>query len=591
MKYQDTEHWVKFDESKSLLFLAELLNEMLFDYTLDTYKPNALNVHSLIHESLEISEKIKEGAIKESNYEHIRDELTMSFKKDITLKKILKDKHFHYLCLIKESKSHEELKVVLDSLHYYLSNKKYFELLKATLKEEVKAGNSKSNIFSIARAFITEILEYGYEKSYIYSVVNSTFFNKKKSVESLNSLDYFFEQFNFKTSKFIVTFICSKEFESIKDSIREFDLKITKKQPKLPNINASKKFLESKFENCIFIIANEVEALDHAAARNIAERKLIFISDLFSFYNHQLKLQIASNAYVCNKNSGYCLNLSRQTDAIKKGQDLTPKDVSETVGTLRKNMALNDRSLYQFTKAVQLHRLAIDANELENQLLDLWAAIETLISIQPNSNKNRIQQIVDFLAPVLSVNYMKKLLTELKKDLDLWNPKMTEKILSEVIEVSNPIEKLGLLIATTNYEQQFKELDEALNEFPLLKNRIGTYSKWCKTDKELQSLLERHCLKVSWQIRRIYRARNSIIHNGEKPHQLEILVENLHSYVDSCIKGISDLVIEKSGESVSQFFIETKVAYNEHISALIKNGKKPINKDNFKKLIFGEIEE
>ena len=590
MKFVDTSHWEEFEESNALLFFAQLLHEMLFDFTLDTYKPNALNVHSLIHEALEISAKISEGAIKEGNFEHIRDELQMSLSKDLTLKRLLNEKHFHYVDQIKKSKNHEELTIILEALHFYLSKKKYFTGLKETLKDEVKSGKSKSNIFSVTRSLITEILEYGYEKSYIYNAVNTTFFSKKSSVNSINVMDAFYTNFNFKKNKFKVTFICSPEFFRIKSTVKNFGLKVTKKLNNLPKIPATNKFLEGKYESCVFIIEEKVEALDHAAARNRSEQKLKFISDIYSFYNHQHKFKIESNAYVREISSGYCLNISRQTDAIKKGIDHSPTEIPSIVESLRENMSLDSQSLYKFTKAIQLHRLAINAKELENQLLDLWAAIETLIPNLPNSQKNRIQQIVDYLAPILSVNYMHKLISELHKDIELWNEDFYKELLEQINHGENSIEKLTLIISDNDYSESFNALDVKLEDFPLLKNRVGTYKKWCIDSKELLSLLERHHKKVSWQIRRIYRARNAIIHNGEKPHQLEILVENLHSYLDSCIKGISDLVIIQKGESVSQFFIETQISFSEHLEALKQNGNRKISKDNYNKLIFGKIQ-
>ena len=295
MKFIETTHWDEFEEANSLLFLAQLLHEMLFDYTLDTYKPNALNVNSLIHEALVISEKISDGSIKEGNFEHVRNELKMSLSKDVTLKRILKDKHSHYVEQIKKSKNHEELTIILDSLHYYLSRKKYFSGLKETLKSEIKSGKSKSNIFSVTRSLITEILEYGYEKSYIYNAVNSTFFNQKNKVNSIDLLDEFFDNFNFEKKKFKVTFICSPEFHKIKPTVKSFGLKVAKKLNNLPKIPATNKFLEGRYESCAFVIEEKVEALDHAAARNRSEEKLKFISNEHLILKNQLENNVKTD--------------------------------------------------------------------------------------------------------------------------------------------------------------------------------------------------------------------------------------------------------------------------------------------------------
>ena len=45
-------------------------------------------------------------------------------------------------------------------------------------------------------------------------------------------------------------------------------------------------------------------------------------------------------------------------------------------------------------------------------------------------------------------------------------------------------------------------------------------------------MMEAHQKKVEWQIRRIYRTRNLIVHSGRSPIFLHALIENAHDYLD-----------------------------------------------------------
>ena len=64
---------------------------------------------------------------------------------------------------------------------------------------------------------------------------------------------------------------------------------------------------------------------------------------------------------------------------------------------------------------------------------------------------------------------------------------------------------------------------------------IEYYSNVLGTPAKVHSFVEKHAERVRWQIMRIYRNRNLIIHNASKMPYLSLLIENLYSYVDEFI--------------------------------------------------------
>jgi len=72
MKYIKTPHWSDIPNQQGLLFFAQALNEALFDYTLDTYKPPALNIRLLCIEALQTIDNIKIGLIKMPNIDNLK---------------------------------------------------------------------------------------------------------------------------------------------------------------------------------------------------------------------------------------------------------------------------------------------------------------------------------------------------------------------------------------------------------------------------------------------------------------------------------------------------------------------------------------
>lgn len=51
------------------------MEEMLFHYTIDTYKPSVMGISLLVHEALTTIEEVEKGNIKEPNIKHVLEEL------------------------------------------------------------------------------------------------------------------------------------------------------------------------------------------------------------------------------------------------------------------------------------------------------------------------------------------------------------------------------------------------------------------------------------------------------------------------------------------------------------------------------------
>lgn len=88
-------------------------------------------------------------------------------------------------------------------------------------------------------------------------------------------------------------------------------------------------------------------------------------------------------------------------------------------------------------------------------------------------------------------------------------------------------------------EEKRKLLYGLTDEYPLLRYRIYFLNAQMKNSKGIKYLISEHVQRILWQIQRIYRARNYIIHDGRRNDELnQELVINLHSYVDTIFSSI-----------------------------------------------------
>jgi hypothetical protein len=90
MKFRTLHKWDDIQGSKELIFFAQLVDELLFEFTLDTYKPSAMNTSLLVREAIQTYLAIEAGSIKSPNLKHVIDELCENIDKDMVAKSLLK---------------------------------------------------------------------------------------------------------------------------------------------------------------------------------------------------------------------------------------------------------------------------------------------------------------------------------------------------------------------------------------------------------------------------------------------------------------------------------------------------------------------
>ena len=89
MIYRKTNRWDSVKDSKNLLYFSQLLDELMYEFSLDTYKPSAMNTSLLCKEALQTIHEIDIGNIKRPNLQHILDELSENLKNDLVANELI----------------------------------------------------------------------------------------------------------------------------------------------------------------------------------------------------------------------------------------------------------------------------------------------------------------------------------------------------------------------------------------------------------------------------------------------------------------------------------------------------------------------
>lgn len=578
-------NWTLTKDLECLLFFAQRLRELLFDYTLDTFKPPALNSLGLCEEALNIIIDIENEVISKNSIEPIIKELYWKITEDLIFKEVVGERLNQYVVTTFDINDLKKTKLNLELLIRKVPKKKYIETSQIQLKNLILENRQKRKIDKLLTAYISTLIDLGFSQGYLYNTVNNFFFSESNKIESVAQLDDFFDKLKIEHKSFDVIFKCSSIFKEINESTTAFKSKIIE-NPELKTNDFKEKGFFKKWKGLYFYCEN-IMALDAQKAKEIVEERMNKLSKLFVFFHHKKQPFWTNEAiiYSTDNPTDYVI-LKEATSFMKKSNDLPPAKAAKRLNQVIKNFGLEHSSFSKFDRAIDLHGLSIENQYVENQLLQNWIAFETLLV--GYSKKTKIDQVLDSLIPFLKYNYIKRILEYLCKQFIHHNSKLFRETMKEISEGDDITEKYAGFMILDKYKQLRHETYSKLDEFPILKYRIFLFNNFFKTSKDVLKYIETHELKIEWQIKRMYRSRNLIVHAGQVPIFTPILVENSHTYLDLLLGSIIELSLDNHQIlSIEQAIQEISLRCEYHKKIMKNFGDKKLDENNYLQILLG----
>ncbi len=227
----------------------------------------------------------------------------------------------------------------------------------------------------------------------------------------------------------------------------------------------------------------------------------------------------------------------------------------------------------QLSAASQYHRLALQATSDEARLLNLWIALEALCQGEDGSI---IERICRLISPCVSLENVQKNLTSLAQYVRfLW----TDKDINEFLELfpSSSHDRLetadmaNLLLLPKDHED-INKFYALCARHPLIMHRVFrirsiTFEKPAAIANNLEFTRQ----NVEWQLKRIYRVRNSIVHTGSADLLLPQLLQHLHCYLIKAIKSILTELDRNPTWGIRDALEHRRLLF-EHVVAFFKSG-------------------
>ena len=566
MKRGNINNWLNVEDNNNLLFFSQLVNELLFDYSIPSNRVSTLNSHFLCLDALSAITGIDNKGVPEGTLKPIMEELYEEIRKDPAFCE--EDSPLDYFVKIygsgvkpcyrvSEMNYIESKNAAIALYNIFFANNTYYKRLKDRILEIVlnNKEDEQQILFRVTKSLLTELMNQGYSLKYIFMLMNKLFWNTREKVKGIERIKKFLDAFDFQEREYIVIFKVNREnvlpLTKHIDEIECLD-SIPANQEKFASNN-----LKSKKDQEAYIVIKQ-SALDPFKAAERAEWSIELNASVFRLYNHQYKYDIR-NAYAETFDEHRSYWIERGIRAVDHTKMPPARQIAEGMELVNKairsiaNMGDFD-STCTIINAIRYHAHSLDSLSEENQLLDLWAIFESVLDVSNKHTNDRIQQVCRYLIPILKQNYIYSLFKQLANDIRVYNEHLYNHIIGEAKSEDEIVRRVCEFSILDSKEDDRQKFFNDAHDFPLLKERVYYYKTNLDTPEKIHTFVEKHATRVGWQIRRIYRNRNLIIHNGDSMPYLSLLIENLHSYVDDFLSYTIHCL--SNGQSLDSMFQE-----------------------------------
>lgn len=547
MKKRDISHWTKDNHFEGMLLFAQTLEESTFHYSYESYKIPALNCHFLCYDVMRTARDIDRKVLMDGNFVPLAEEFEQMIGEDFFVKSqvsnsgtllLAKDKSSNFYDLsqsdlkTKIKRYPEVAKFVSDICE--IDDNYYFDCLVRSVVGNIFvdtfAFENSDRVYKATRMIVTELVNRGYSKEYIYSTVTDFFYNPLNPVScTRETVEAFFERFSFDETGYRAIFGVNRK--------AAFTLgRLENVKVRNPSPDEKKMLNLQRKSDCVALF--KVKALDPFSAFKKASDYIDTVQSLHKINQHNNALFITPKAIISKELE----DGSFETGTLMQA----PQNPMKKKGNIPDLHALfDDITLLDeiepppaFFRAISLHHGALESKDISNQLLNLWTIVEILIDTK-RDNEDRINTICTTMCSVLNRRYLYANLEQLLHDVEACGECKFEELIRDIEFVNEDldlVEKFALVLSLEELSAVLDKLKDALSECPLLKYRVAYFSDSVLVDsKSVVEYLQRHERRIRWHIMRIYRNRNMIVHNGSHMPYLNIIVENLHFYVDVLI--------------------------------------------------------
>ncbi|RFB93594.1 hypothetical protein B5K11_13815 [Rhizobium leguminosarum bv. trifolii] len=229
MRFRSIKHWKDKENCRGLIFFAQRLEELTFEYSLDSFKAPTTNAPFLIEEAIDQIEKQSHFDLNLNSAYCILDEMELRLRKNKVVKSLISLDLDSYLDYNRQNAGEitRKLKVLKREIEPNIYCLRTMELLRIAISEV-----AKKEIDFLARELVSTLVNLGMSSSYINRKCVEYFFGRKIEVDGIGSISGFFHEIFPHAHNFTFLFKISGESSVIKrENIELFGMEILDSPP------------------------------------------------------------------------------------------------------------------------------------------------------------------------------------------------------------------------------------------------------------------------------------------------------------------------------------------------------------------------
>lgn len=564
--------WGNSNQCAMVKTFAEAVLELTDKFSFESYRHKSLSLSAKARELGANLSEVSKKVVSKPALEPMIDEFNSSVSADRVVSRITFEQKIPPSAIdIRKTDTLESIQAALGIFSRLITPKYQKTAEKMILELCAGEAREKSAVKDCANLYVTHLLGNGSSREHVHLSAIRAFSIAEIDADPLEQVSSFFAEATPRQRNFEILIRCNKktsEYWSNTLGSPCFD-----KAAELPKY----------FQYCLpdsmkngkssYVILPEVFGLDpFSAAKSAKIISEILNSFLVVFPDGNKRNQIQF-VHVHDAETGGVYRVSLK-DFINEGhptrnksdhQKLVEKMMNFTfAGGRRKDPGLQSKLF----GALQAASAASNTVEVDARLLSVWSALEAILPspMKDGEKSVHITHFAKYVAPLATSQYIYETYKSFYNDLSRNYMSTFYTFIDKNGEGDGKFEKF---ISIFHAEPEIKhEFTSIFRDSELLLERAGELDRVANSTSALRSKIEKHEQRVSWQIYRIYRTRNNIVHKASSDISTPYLTENAYSYFKALISILVTTCEKYDILEINPLFDLCMALCNEHKSRL-----------------------
>lgn len=552
--------WPTSDAARGVLMLAQQVAEMLSPQSFESYRVYTLCTVSRLHEAGTVVDDVQRNRVNKLALEPVLHELKWSLEKDPVANSLASSEIDSFHRLIDSGQYSLPGLLAHLILLQKLIGEKYKDALEAALLEAFSKPKARNELRVLAGFYCSHLVNRGYSKRHIAKLVESQFLSSQQRRVGRASLRKFFGSFKERPSKFKVHTAVSKEFgEFLKSLGFEVRSKVGFPAAIVQHLPVGDEFPS--------IVSDEFEAFDSYSAAVKQNQILTNVRALTFLAPQGLSCTWSPKIFVRRARNAHGLVEEQADIAFERPSSGGRSSARQIRGiknySLRILQNFDRRSNERLLASISTSAQARTTPSVENKLISLWSAVEVLLS-EPEVGVPRIVHYSKLLVPCICLRHIRLQFAAVSDELLVsYKRKFKDIVFRETaIDGIDIHSRFASVMLLPQHHDLRSDLLRLCSDNPLACHRLYRLNSDFHTPAGIFKALSSHERRVEWQIHRIYRARNNLVHAGRVPTYLDSLIMNLFEYYRTSIATVVNRARrEEKRSDVDQIVAEIGIGY------------------------------